>query len=287
MKQYHDMLRRIFDNGVESDDRTGVGTLSVFGYQNRYDLSQGFPIITTKRIPFRHVVEELLWFLSGSTDVNILRDKGVSIWNANAEEFASRGVEWFPRFPGDCGRLYPAQWRDFGGYDHEYNRKTLGFDQIAWLVNEIMNNPSSRRLIVTAWNPQDIPISALPSCHALFQVWVRNGYLSLQMYQRSADAFLGVPWNISSYSLLAHILAHVCGLKVGEFVHTFGDLHIYKNHVEQCRLQLSREPYQLPTLEIDSSLFGSGLDGINKIIYENISLINYKHHPSIRGEMSV
>src|SRR5829696_3246626 len=243
MKQYHDLLRSILDNGTEHRDRTGVGTISHFGYQTRFNLRDGFPIVTTKRVPFRWVAEELFWFLSGDTSETNLRARGVDIWAEWADDEHTRK---FGRSAGNLGPVYGYLWRSFGG---DYPRMN-GVDQIARLIREIESNPNSRRLIVTGWNPETCDEVALPPCHTLFQFKVENNRtLHCQLYQRSADAFLGVPFNISSYALLTHMVAHVCGLEVGEFIHTFGDVHIYSNHLEQVDELLGREPLSLPKLE--------------------------------------
>ena len=269
MKQYHDLLKHILDNGARHEDRTGVGTISAFGYQTRFRLNEGFPIVTTKRVPFRWVAEELFWFLSGSTDERDLRARGVDIWQewATAEQTAR-----FGRDEGDLGPVYGYLWRSFGGSYPKMN----GIDQIARLVKEIETNPNSRRLIVTGWNPETCDDVALPPCHTLFQFKVENGKtLHCQLYQRSADAFLGVPFNISSYALLTHLVAHVCDLEVGEFIHTFGDLHIYSNHLEQVEELLSREPMPLPTLQFVDADNLIGLDGLVNVKFENLKLNQY------------
>src|SRR5204862_6783938 len=245
MKQYHDILRSILEHGTEHKDRTGVGTISHFGFQTRFDLRQGFPIVTTKKVPFRWVAEELFWFLSGSTHEADLRSRGVDIW---AEWATVEQTARFGRATGDLGPIYGYLWRSFGG---DYPQST-GVDQIARLIKEIETNPNSRRLIVTGWNPETCDEVALPPCHTLFQFKVENERtLHCQLYQRSADAFLGVPFNISSYALLTHLVAHVCDLKVGDFIYTLGDYHIYKNHVEQVNELLMRQPLLLPRLEIN------------------------------------
>jgi len=282
MKQYHDLLRSILANGHNHQDRTGVGTISHFGYQTRFDLRLGFPIVTTKKIPFRWVAEELFWFLSGDTSEANLRARGVDIWAEWAdEEHTSR----FGREAGDLGPVYGYLWRSFGG---DYPRKN-GVDQIANLVSEIQRNPNSRRLIVTGWDPRQADNVDLPPCHTLFQFKVENGRtLHCQLYQRSADAFLGVPFNISSYALLMHLVAHVCGLEVGDFVYTLGDYHIYQNHLAQVEELLAREPYPLPTLEIrDESNHLRGLEGLLKIGYENLKLAGYQSHGKIAAAVAV
>lgn len=281
MQQYHELLRHILDNGTRHEDRTGVGTISAFGYQSRYDLRAGFPIVTTKRVPFRWVAEELFWFLSGSTNEKDLRDRGVDIW---AEWSTAEQTGRFSRKEGDLGPVYGYLWRSFGGDYHQMN----GVDQIARLIREIETNPNSRRLIVTGWNPETCDDVALPPCHTLFQFKVESGTtLHCQLYQRSADAFLGVPFNISSYALLTHLIAHVCGLEVGEFIHTFGDLHIYSNHFEPVNELLEREPMKLPTLELVNADGLKGLDGLLKFKYENLKLNNYQSWGKIAAPVAV
>ena len=281
MKQYHDLLRHILDNGRATDDRTGTGTISVFGYQTRYDLRVGFPIVTTKKVPFRWVAEELFWFLSGSTDEADLRARGVDIW----EEWAtSEQTARFGRETGDLGPVYGYLWRSFGG---NYP-KLDGVDQIARLIREIETNPNSRRLIVSGWDPRVCDDVALPPCHTLFQFKVESGKtLHCQLYQRSADAFLGVPFNISSYALLTHLVAHVCGLEAGEFIHTFGDLHIYSNHLEQVSELLSREPFELPKLELRNAEGLRGLDSLLNFKFENLALEGYNSHGKIAAPVAV
>lgn len=281
MKQYHDLLKHILHTGTRHEDRTGVGTISAFGYQTRFDLRAGFPIVTTKRVPFRWVAEELFWFLSGSTDEKDLRERGVDIW----EEWATpEQTARFGRGEGDLGPVYGYLWRSFGGEYPEMN----GVDQIARLVREIETNPNSRRLIVTGWNPDTCDEVALPPCHTLFQFKIESGKtLHCQLYQRSADAFLGVPFNISSYALLTHIIAHVCGLEVGDFVHTFGDLHIYSNHLEQVEELLSRDPLPLPELRIVGANSFSGLEGLLNFKWENLELAGYKSHGKIAAPVAV
>jgi thymidylate synthase len=281
MRQYHDLLKYVLANGARHEDRTGVGTISAFGYQTRFDLRDGFPIVTTKRVPFRWVAEELFWFLSGSTDEAELRARGVDIWQewATAEQTARFGRE-----EGDLGPVYGYLWRSFGG---DYPLRD-GVDQIARLIREIETNPNSRRLIVSGWDPRVCDEVALPPCHTLFQFKVENGAtLHCQLYQRSADAFLGVPFNISSYALLTHLVAHVCGLEAGEFIHTFGDLHIYSNHLEQVNELLSREPLALPTLELNKAEHLRGLDGLLNFKYENLRLENYRPHGKIAAPVAV
>lgn len=281
MKQYQDLLKHILETGTRHEDRTGVGTISVFGYQTRFDLRAGFPIVTTKRVPFRWVFEELAWFLSGDTNEKNLQSRGVDIWAewATAEQTAK-----FNREAGDLGEVYGYLWRSFGGDYPEMN----GVDQIARLVKEIETNPNSRRLIVTGWNPETCDKVALPPCHTLFQFKVEGEkILHCQLYQRSADAFLGVPFNISSYALLTHLIAHVCDLQVGEFIHTFGDLHVYSNHLEQVEELLKREPLALPKLELIGAENLKGLEGLLNFKYENLNLIGYQSHKKIAAPVAV
>jgi thymidylate synthase len=281
MRQYHDLLKTILERGTRHEDRTGVGTISTFGFQTRFDLQAGFPIVTTKRVPFRWVAEELFWFLSGDTSEQNLRARGVDIWAewADAEHTARFGRE-----AGDLGPVYGYLWRSFGGDYPDRN----GFDQIAWLINEIEKNHNSRRLIVSGWNPPQAGLVDLPPCHTLFQFKVENEKtLHCQLYQRSADAFLGVPFNISSYALLTHIIAHVCDLRVGEFIHTFGDLHIYLNHLEQVEELLAREPLPLPKLEIINAENLKGLEGLLNFKYENLNLVGYQSHGKIAAPVAV
>lgn len=281
MKQYHDLLHHILDKGVRHEDRTGVGTISAFGYQTRFDLREGFPIVTTKRVPFRWVAEELFWFLSGSTDEADLRARGVDIWRewATAEQTARFGRE-----AGDLGPVYGYLWRSFGGDYPAMN----GGDQIARLINEIERNPNSRRLIVTGWDPRVCDEVALPPCHTLFQFKIEKGRtLHCQLYQRSADAFLGVPFNISSYALLTHLVAHVRSLEIGDFVHTFGDLHIYSNHLDQVDELLSRDPLPPPKLEFVNADSLKGLDGLLNFKYENLNLVGYQSHGKIAAPVAV
>ena len=281
MKQYHDLLKQILDHGVRHEDRTGVGTISTFGYQTRFNLREGFPIVTTKRVPFRWVAEELFWFLSGSTSEKELKERGVDIW---AEWATGEQTARFGREIGDLGPVYGYLWRSFGG---DYP-KTNGVDQIARLIREIEINPNSRRLLVTGWNPETCDDVALPPCHTLFQFKIESGKtLHCQLYQRSADAFLGVPFNISSYALLTHLVAHVCGLKVGDFIHTFGDLHIYSNHLDQVNELLSREPLELPNLTfVDANLL-TGLEGLLNCKFANLKLQNYQSHDKIAAPVAV
>ena len=264
MQSYHDLLRRILDEGVPQHDRTGVGTLSVFGHQMRFDLSAGFPLVTTKKLHLRSIFIELLWFLRGETNNEWLRERGVGIWD-----------EW-ARSDGDLGPIYGKQWRDWATADGEV------VDQIARLVDTIRTDPASRRQIVTAWNPGELHAMALSPCHCLFQTYVANGRLSLQLYQRSCDVFLGLPFNIASYALLTHLLADQCGLEVGEFVWTGGDTHLYSNHVEQARLQLTRDPRPLPRLTLKRRA-----DAIDRYEYEDFQVEGYDPHPHIKAEVAV
>lgn len=264
MKQYHDLLRHIVAQGVQKSDRTGVGTISVFGYQTRFDLSKGFPLLTTKKLHLRSIIYELLWFLKGDTNIGYLNQHKVSIW----DEWAATN--------GDLGPVYGKQWRSW----ETPNGKTI--DQISELIQTIRQNPDSRRMVVSAWNVADLPDMALAPCHCLFQFYVANGKLSCQLYQRSADAFLGVPFNIASYALLTMMIAQVCGLEVGEFIHTFGDLHLYLNHLEQTDLLLSREPRALPMLKINPSV-----TDIFAFQYEDFELLNYQPHPHIKASVAV
>jgi thymidylate synthase len=264
MQAYHDLLRRILDTGVLQQDRTGVGTLSVFGHQMRFDLSAGFPLVTTKKLHVRSIFIELLWFLRGETNNNWLKERRVGIWD-----------EW-AREDGNLGPIYGKQWRDWESADGRH------IDQIKLLIDQIKNTPASRRQIVSAWNPGELDRMALAPCHCLFQTHVANGKLSLQLYQRSADVFLGVPFNIASYALLTHLLADQCGLEVGEFVWTGGDTHLYSNHLEQARLQLTREPYPLPKLVLKRRA-----DSIDSYEYEDFAVEGYKAHPHIKGEVAV
>lgn len=292
MKQYHDLLKHILANGTRHEDRTGTGTISAFGYQTRFDLREGFPIVTTKRVPFRWVAEELFWFLSGSTDEKDLDARGVDIW---AEWATEEQTARFGRQSGDLGPVYGYLWRSFGGEYPQMN----GVDQIARLIREIETNPNSRRLIVTGWNPETCDEVALPPCHTLFQFKVEKseegarggprsgGTLHCQLYQRSADAFLGVPFNISSYALLTHLVAHVCGLDVGDFIHTFGDLHIYSNHLEQVNELLSREPMPLPKLEFLDAGRLNGLNGLLNFKFEHLKLENYQSWGKIAAPVAV
>ncbi len=277
MQQYHDALQHILDHGVETTDRTGTGTLSCFGMQQRYDLADGFPLVTTKKLHLRSIIHELLWFLSGDTNIKYLKDNGVSIWDEWADE------------NGDLGPVYGYQWRKFPRL--ELAEGTLGdeplyragtVDQISDLVEMIRNSPDSRRLIVTAWNPADVPDMALPPCHSLWQVRILGGKMHLQLYQRSADMFLGVPFNIASYALLLQMLAHVTGYEVGTFVHTMGDAHIYSNHMEQVKLQLSRSPKQLPQIRI-----ARNVTSLFDFKYEDFEIIGYDPDPTIKAPVAV
>ena len=281
MKQYQELLRHILENGTRHADRTGVGTISTFGYQTRFDLREGFPIVTTKRVPFRWVVEELFWFLSGDTNEKNLRARGVDIWAewADADHTAKFGRE-----EGDLGPVYGYLWRSFGGDYPKIN----GFDQIAWLINEIKKNPNSRRLIVSGWNPEQASQVDLPPCHTFWHLKIENEKtLHCQLYQRSADAFLGVPFNISSYALLTHLIAHVCDLEAGDFIHTFGDLHVYSNHLEQVEELLKREPLPLPKLEFVGAENLKGFEGLLDFKYENLSLQGYQSHARITAPVAV
>jgi len=282
MKQYHDLLRSILENGTKHQDRTGVGTISHFGFQTRFDLRKGFPIVTTKKVPFRWIAEELFWFLSGDTDEANLRARGVDIWAEWAdEEHTAR----FGRKAGDLGPVYGYLWRSFGG---NYPSRD-GVDQVARLIAQIQANPDSRRLIITGWDPRQADNVDLPPCHTLFQFKVENHKrLHCQLYQRSADAFLGVPFNISSYALLVHLVAHVCELEVGEFVYTLGDYHIYQNHIEQVDELLARQPMPLPELYInDSESRLRGLEGLLSVKYDDLNLVGYKSHSKIGAPIAV
>ena len=274
MKQYQDLLKYIKENGVEKKDRTGTGTISVFGHQMRFDLKKGFPLVTTKKLHLRSIIYELIWFINGGTNINYLNDNGVSIWD-----------EWADK-KGDLGPIYGAQWR---------NWNNDGVDQLKDVISSLKENPSSRRMIVTAWNPNIIPNTkktfsenvkegkaALPPCHAFFQFYVADNKLSCQMYQRSADVFLGVHFNIASYALLIFMIAQVCELEIGEFVHTLGDAHIYLNHLEQVDLQLSRDPLELPKLKLNPII-----KSIEDFKYEDVEIIDYKFHPPIKGKISI
>ena len=280
MRQYLDLLETVLTTGEPRDDRTGVGTLSLFGWQSRYDLADGFPLVTTKKVHTRSVIVELLWFLSGRTDNGWLNERGVTIWDewATAEQTAR-----FGRVDGDLGPVYGHQWRNFGATPRpDGTYEPDGVDQLARLVEAIRTDPTSRRLVVTGWNPAEADQVALPPCHTLFQFYVAGGRLSCQLYQRSADVFLGVPFNIASYALLTQMVASVCGLEPGTFVHSFGDVHLYRNHTEQARLQLSREPRPLPRLVLDPSV--SELDGFR---LEHVAIEGYDPHPAIPAPVAV
>ncbi|MEJ5264505.1 MAG: thymidylate synthase [Bacteroidales bacterium] len=264
MKQYLDLLRHVLEHGVKKQDRTGVGTISIFGYQARYNLQEGFPLLTTKKLHIRSIIYELLWFLRGDTNIKYLHDNKVTIW----DEWADAN--------GELGPVYGYQWRSWPTPEGKY------IDQISELIEQIKKNPNSRRLIVSAWNVADLPKMALPPCHILFQFYVAEGKLSCQLYQRSADIFLGVPFNIASYALLTHMVAQVCDLQVGEFIHTLGDAHIYLNHLEQVNLQLSREPRKLPQLRLNPSI-----KNIFDFKYEDIEIIGYDPHPHIKADVAV
>ena len=264
MKAYHDLLRRVLDEGVRKDDRTGTGTLAVFGHQMRFDLADGFPLVTTKKLHLKSIIHELIWFLRGDTNVRYLQENGVSIW----DEWADAN--------GDLGPVYGRQWRSWAAPDGGV------VDQIAWVTDEIRRNPDSRRLIVSAWNPADIPKMALAPCHCLFQFFVADGRLSCQLYQRSADVFLGVPFNIASYALLTQMMAQVTGLRPGQFVHSFGDTHLYSNHLDQTRLQLSREPRPLPTLRLNPEV-----KRLEDFRFEDIVIDGYDPHPAIKAPIAI
>lgn len=270
MQQYLDLCERIANEGVQKGDRTGTGTLSIFGHQSRYDLSEGFPLVTTKKLHLKSIVHELLWFLKGDTNTKYLKDNGVRIW----DEWADKN--------GDLGRIYGAQWRSWSTYEegHDFhNGKAI--DQISEVIEQIKTNPNSRRLIVSAWNVADLPKMALPPCHLLFQFYVADGKLSCQLYQRSADVFLGVPFNIASYALLTMMIAKVTGLEAGEFVHTLGDAHIYNNHLEQVATQMVRVPRPLPKMVI------ADRESIFDFVYEDFQLEGYDPHPAIKGVVAV
>lgn len=264
MKQYHDLLQHILDNGSQKGDRTGTGTISTFGYQMRFDLSEGFPVVTTKKLHLRSIIHELLWFLKGDTNIKYLQDNGVRIWDEWADE------------NGDLGPVYGYQWRSWPAPNGQ------SIDQIKNVLASLKNNPNSRRHIVSAWNPALVDDMALPPCHTMFQFYVADGKLSCQLYQRSADTFLGVPFNIASYALLTMMMAQVLDLQVGDFVHTFGDAHIYNNHIEQCELQLSREPFPLPTMKLNPEV-----KDLFDFTYDDFELVNYQAHPHIKGVVSV
>ncbi|HRO66241.1 MAG TPA: thymidylate synthase [Pseudobdellovibrionaceae bacterium] len=264
MKQYLDLMKHVLDHGTDKSDRTGTGTRSVFGYQMRFNLADGFPMVTTKKLHLRSIIHELLWFLKGDTNIRYLQENKVSIWNEWADE------------NGDLGPVYGKQWRSWETADGRQ------IDQIAKVVEQIKTNPDSRRLMVVAFNPGDVEKMALPPCHAFFQFYVANGKLSCQLYQRSADIFLGVPFNIASYALLTHMIAHVCGLQAGEFIHTLGDAHLYSNHIEQTKLQLTREPKPLPSLALNPNV-----KNLFDFTFDDIQILGYESHPAIKGEVAV
>lgn len=264
MKQYHNLLKHVMQHGTDKSDRTGTGTRSVFGYQMRFDLQEGFPLMTTKKLHTKSIIHELLWFLKGDTNIKYLKENGVSIWD-----------EWADA-EGNLGPVYGKQWRSWSNPDGSVT------DQISQLIKTIKENPDSRRMLVSAWNVSDVPNMALPPCHIMFQFYVANGKLSCQLYQRSADIFLGVPFNIASYALLTHMIAQVCNLKAGEFIHTLGDAHIYSNHFEQVELQLSRTPFDLPTLQINPLV-----KDIFSFKYEDFYISNYQSHPAIKAPVAV
>ncbi|MGM0580815.1 MAG: thymidylate synthase [Bacteroidota bacterium] len=264
MKQYHELMQHILDKGLQKGDRTGTGTISVFGYQMRFDLSEGFPVVTTKKLHLRSIIHELLWFLKGETNIKYLKENGVSIWDEWADE------------NGELGPVYGSQWRNWPTPDGQH------IDQISQIIDQIKNNPNSRRIMVSAWNVADVPNMALPPCHALFQFYVADGKLSCQLYQRSADVFLGVPFNIASYALLTMMVAQVCDLEPGDFIHTLGDAHLYSNHLEQTELQLSREPYALPKMKINPEV-----KNIFDFKFEDFELVDYQYHPHIKAPVAV
>jgi thymidylate synthase len=264
MQQYQQLLQHILNNGTQKTDRTGTGTISCFGYQMRFNLQEGFPLVTTKKLHLKSIIYELLWFLQGSTNIKYLTDNGVSIWNEWADE------------NGDLGPVYGKQWRSWASADGKV------IDQISDVIHQIKTTPDSRRLIVSAWNVADLPNMALQPCHTLFQFYVADGKLSCQLYQRSADVFLGVPFNIASYALLTMMVAQVCDLQYGDFVHSFGDVHLYNNHLEQAKLQLSRTPFPLPTMKLNPDV-----KDIFAFKYEDFILENYQHHSAIKGKVAV
>ena len=264
MQQYLDLMRHVRDNGLRRTDRTGTGTISLFGYQMRFDLSEGFPVVTTKKLHLRSIIHELLWFLKGDTNIRYLKENGVSIWDEWADE------------NGDLGPVYGSQWRSWPAPNGQK------IDQISNVIEQIRTNPDSRRLIVSAWNPAEVDNMALPPCHSLFQFYVSDGKLSCQLYQRSADILLGVPFNIASYALLTLMIAQVCDLEAGDFIHTFGDAHLYLNHLEQVDLQLSREPYPLPTMTLNPEI-----RSVFDFTYDDITLNNYRSHPAIKAPIAV
>lgn len=264
MKQYLDLMQHVLDNGAQKHDRTGTGTISVFGYQMRFNLQEGFPMVTTKKLHLKSIIHELIWFLTGDTNIKYLKDNGVKIWDEWADE------------QGNLGPVYGSQWRSWPTPDGRH------IDQIANIINTIKTNPDSRRIIVSAWNVADIDQMALPPCHAFFQFYVADGKLSCQLYQRSADIFLGVPFNIASYALLTMMVAQVCGLEYGDFIHTLGDAHLYNNHIEQAKLQLSRAAHPLPTMEINPEV-----KDIFSFSFEDFTLKNYEAHPHIKGAVAI
>ena len=264
MQQYLELMRHVRENGTFKEDRTGTGTLSVFGYQMRFDLSQGFPMVTTKKLHLRSIIHELLWFLKGETNIGYLHDNGVTIWDEWADE------------KGDLGPVYGYQWRSWPAADGRH------IDQISQVIDQICNNPDSRRIIVSAWNVGDLDRMALAPCHAFFQFYVNDGKLSCQLYQRSADIFLGVPFNIASYALLTMMVAQVCDLEPGDFVHTFGDAHLYSNHLEQADEQLSREPYPLPTIRLNPDV-----KDLFAFTFDDFEILDYQHHPHIKAPVAV
>ena len=264
MKQYLELIEKILNEGIERSDRTGTGRKSIFGHQMQFDLDEGFPLVTTKKVHLKSIIHELIWFLAGSTNIKYLKDNGVSIWDEWADE------------KGELGPVYGAQWRSWPNPDGS------SMDQIKSLVKNIKSNPNSTRHIVSAWNPSQVDEMALPPCHALFQFFVADSKLSCQLYQRSADVFLGVPFNIASYALLTLMIAQVCGLKPGKFVHTLGDAHLYLNHLEQAKLQITREPLKLPSIKINSSI-----NNLEDFVYEDFKILNYESHPAISAPISV
>ncbi|WP_296622451.1 thymidylate synthase [Marivirga sp.] len=264
MKQYHELMQHILDNGVQKGDRTGTGTISVFGYQMRFDLSEGFPVVTTKKLHLRTIIHELLWFLKGETNIKYLKENGVSIWDEWADE------------NGELGPVYGSQWRNWPTPNGQH------IDQISQIIEQIKNTPNSRRIMVSAWNVSEVPNMALPPCHALFQFYVADGKLSCQLYQRSADVFLGVPFNIASYALLTMMVAQVCDLEPGDFIHTLGDAHLYSNHLEQTELQLSREHYPLPKMKINPNV-----KNIFDFKFDDLELVDYQYHPHIKAPVAV
>lgn len=299
MKQYHELCKHILENGIKKDDRTQTGTISVFGYQMRFNLADGFPLLTTKKVFMKGIIHELLWFLKGDTGLKYLLKNKVKIWNADAyRDYKNKGGKaTFETFiesiekgdaDWDLGPIYGKQWRSWSNPDIYEDDETYyvdeikTIDQITNVINEIINNPDSRRLLVNAWNVADLPKMALPPCHILFQFYVANGKLSCQLYQRSGDVFLGVPFNIASYALLTMMIAHICGLEPGEFIHTLGDAHIYLNHIDQVKLQLTREPRELPRMIINKEV-----KDIFSFKYEDFKLEGYDPHPLIKGDVSV